>query len=215
MNDPDPVHRYKAAYPHPSRVPNAVLKWGFRPLTIVLLLILTFVIVSVWVPNFWEVLPARRLSAPLNAYPDRASLGTVGHQHLDGPKFGKQEQLALISWSLRGDVKAWGGIRVPAQGRARSFRHFWNSSERVGSFGRSQYPQDAPRLGTFLARLGPSVPAPPIERVLIVSFQRDGPWITRLYDRNDPPAALVELERELAGFDRNAGGRAPWANLDP
>jgi len=54
------------------------------------------------------------------------------------------------------------------------------------------------RLGEALLALPEGEEKPPLARLLIVSFDRDGRWLTRLYDRDSLPVEVAELY-EIAG----------------
>ena len=77
-----------------------------------------------------------------------------------------------------------------------------DSNNRIDTTGlfSSLAPAQLARFQTALRALPPGeTAAPPLSRLLIVSFRDGQSWHTRLYDRKHPPAQLVRLS-EIAGF---------------
>jgi hypothetical protein len=86
--------------------------------------------------------------------------------------------------------------RIKADGDVYKVRSVFNWAEQAAT--QSQLSADElETLSTTLKKL-PDSQSPPLEFVVVATFQRDGKWQTRLYDRRQPPESLVTIYK-LAG----------------
>ena len=150
-------------------------------------------------PAPWSSALARRLPAPLEAYPDSEALGAVAGPQLQNRGLGPGRALARVSRSGNGRTTWWEEWAVFPSGESQSWRELWDHATQGGVPRRPAATFRRKAAQALVDRLPPSLPHPPLARVLIVSFERDGRWTTRLYDQTEPPSVLIELEALATG----------------
>ena len=153
---------------------------------------LTLAIIGAGLALAWPIIAPNvqlntiRLPAPLDAYPDRQALGEIAKWHLERTSNRGKKPKLILSWSLSYGTLNWEGILVDEDGLARSFRHLYGYSRRGG-----EIVAPGPRMQQLIDEIGPTSPSTPdLPEVLIVSFEKDGQWQTRLYDRRRLPKPL-------------------------
>lgn len=140
----------------------------------------------------------KRLPPPLDAYPDRQALGAVARWHLERTFTGGRKPDLILSWCRSSGTLNWEGIVVEQSGIAHTFRYLHGFAVQGGS---------AVNPGLLKAEqlrdeFGPASPHPPhLTEVLIVSFEKDGQWQTRLYDRRRLPEPLSRFIEFAYGHD--------------
>jgi len=111
--------------------------------------------------------------------------------HADAANDRREELILLTTWFLDGDPRAAMMCRVRPDGHVTTFEYVYDAEVR-GSRKTNLVPDQLAALRQAIRRLPPSQ-SPRLEDLLIVSFLRDGRWITRTYDRTAPPPAAAEL----------------------
>lgn len=137
--------------------------------------------------------PATPLPPPLETYPNREALADVARLHQKPRDWILLVSYAGSTYSGPHGTSQWDYICVDRRGRSEHHRDIWSYAEQGGNLG--DRPADPARVQAELNRLPPSVPPPPLNDVLIVSFEENGIWTTRIYDRYASPPALNRIYR--------------------
>ena len=140
----------------------------------------------------------RRKQSPiylLRHYPQSANFDYVIERHWHNP----ERNLFLSDWFFNGTTNSAMGCSVENVTNAEVCTVY--SGSMTQSAGLSAIsPARLARFQTALRALPPGESvAPPLNRLLIVSFHDGSQWTTRIYDRAHPPDQLVQLVK-VAGF---------------
>jgi hypothetical protein len=129
-------------------------------------------------------------------YPASDALNYFAHLHAFRDGLTKEHLVFYSTWFLDGSPKVGMQTRIKADGDVYKVRSVFNWAEQAAT--QSQLSADElETLSTTLKKL-PDSQSPPLEFVVVATFQRDGKWQTRLYDRRQPPESLVTIYK-LAG----------------
>jgi hypothetical protein len=124
------------------------------------------------------------------------ALKYVAHLHAFREGLTKGQLVLYSTWFVDGNPKIAMQTRIKADGDVYKVRDVYNWAEQAAK--RLQLSAD--ELETLLTTIQklPDSQSPPLEFLVVVTFQRAGKWQTRIYDRRQPPDSLVTIYK-LAG----------------
>ena len=129
----------------------------------------------------------------LQKYPQSVAFVAITRAQLDVP-FHQDDLLAITAFFDHGGHGDRAALQytVTTNGDAFDVRHVHDWADQNA---RSKRLTKAAmiRLATLLTELPASGTAPPIERLVIISFHVGGSWVTRTYDRRSLPSAMREI----------------------
>ena len=136
---------------------------------------------------------AKPIGGPFAPYPPSPALSAVVDTHKEAGADPRDELALLTTWFLDGDPRVAMMCSVQPTGHVSTYRYIHEYGIQPGR--RAELvPNQMSALAEAVGQLPPSQ-RPPLDRLLIVSFRQreSGAWVTRTYDRTDPPAAVVGL----------------------
>ena len=124
-------------------------------------------------------------------YPASDALTYFAHLHAFRDGLTKGQLVFYSTWFLDGNPKVGMQTRIKADGDVYKVRSVFNWAEQAST----QSQLSADELETLLTTIKklPDSQSPPLEFLVVVTFQRDGKWQTRLYDRRQPPDTLIAI----------------------
>lgn len=140
---------------------------------------------------------ARRAKAdqgPFAAYPASPALSAIIDTHKQAGADPQDERALVTTWFLDGDPRVAMMCSVQPTGHVSAYRFVHDYSIQPGRPLAELVAAQMADLAAAVGRLPPSQ-RPTLDNLLIVSFRQatDGAWVTRTYDRTDPPPAVVDL----------------------
>lgn len=127
---------------------------------------------------------------PFARYERTPALNAILRTHAEGAT-DREQRLLLATWFKGGDPRVAMIAGVRPDGRVSTWRY--EHEYALTNPRRTDLVDDQlAALREALAAL-PESQSPPLEDLLIVSFRRDGQWVTRTYDRTAPPEAVAAI----------------------
>lgn len=124
-------------------------------------------------------------------YPASEALSYFAHLHAFRDGLTKGHLVFYSTWFLEGNPKVGMQTRIKADGDVYKVRSVFNWAEQAATNWQLSA-DELEKLSTNIKKL-PDSQSPPLEFLVVVTFQRDGKWQTRLYDRRQPPDSLVAI----------------------
>ena len=125
-------------------------------------------------------------------YPQSQGLEYVAYSHAYREGLTKLHFVLYSTWFLHGDPSVAMQTTVNAEGEVYTVRSVFNWADQAGRWSRLTT-DDFQLLLATIKELPKSTQSPPLEFIVVVSFQEDGKWQTRLYDRRKPPPELTRI----------------------
>ena len=125
-------------------------------------------------------------------YPKSNGLDYVAYSHACRECLNKLNVVLYSTWFLRGDPSVAMQTRVNAEGEVYTVRSVFSWADQASRWSRLST-DDLQLLLATIKELPKGAQSLPLEFIVVVSFQQDGKWITRLYDRRKPPSELTKI----------------------
>jgi hypothetical protein len=125
-------------------------------------------------------------------YPQSPGLNYVAYSHACRKCLNKQRFVLYASWFLRGDPRIAMQTKVNAEGAVNTVRSVFNWADQDARCSLVAT-DDLELLRATIKELPEGAESVPLEFIVVVSFQQDGKWATRLYDRRSPPPELRKI----------------------
>ena len=142
---------------------------------------------------------AQRLSydketlALFTRYPASDALNYIANSHADHDGLTKAHLVLYSTWFLGGSPVVAMQTRIKADGDAYKVRSVFAWEEQAAQRWQLST-DDLQTLSASIANL-PESESPLLEFLVVVTFQRDGKWQTRLYDRRKLPDSLITINK--------------------
>ena len=125
-------------------------------------------------------------------YPQSAGLNYVAYSHACRKCLNNQSFVFYSTWFLRGDPRIAMLTKVNAEGAVNTVRSVFNWADQDARWSWATT-DDLELLRATIKDLPKDAESVPLEFIIVVSFQQDGKWATRLYDRRSPPPELTKI----------------------
>jgi hypothetical protein len=125
-------------------------------------------------------------------YPKSDALDHVAHSHAYHEFLARSHLVFYSTWFLDGNPRVAMLTRINADGEAYKVRSVFDWANQAAT----NWQLTADQLQSLLAAtkgLPQSAQSVPLEFLVVVTFQQDGKWLTRLYDRRKPPNELITI----------------------
>lgn len=127
-------------------------------------------------------------------YPKSDGLDYVAYSHAGRDRLNDLHFAFYSTWFLHGNPRVAMVTTMTSEGEVHSVRSVFNWADQAGRW--SQLTTDDLRLlMATIEELPKAAESPPLEFVVVVSFQQKGKWLTRLYDRRNPPPELTRIHK--------------------
>ena len=127
-------------------------------------------------------------------YTKSDALDYVAHTHANHEGLTRSHLVLYSTWFLAGDPRVAMQTRINADGEVYMVRSVYDWAHQAGN----NWQLTAEELQLLLAAtkaLPESAQSVPLEFIVVVTFQQDGKWRTRLYDRRKPPNELITINK--------------------
>jgi hypothetical protein len=124
-------------------------------------------------------------------YPPSPALEATAKLHRDAAT-DRDGRMLLTTWFHHGDPRVALVCSVRPDGTGSTYRYLHEDEAIQPGHRLALVADQVAALREAIDRL-PGSQSPPPENLLIVSFRRSGQWVTRTYDRTNPPPPAAEL----------------------
>lgn len=125
-------------------------------------------------------------------YPKTDGLDYVAYSHASREGLTRQNFVFYSTWFLRGDPSVPLQTTITTKGEVYAVRSVFNWAHQA-AWSSQLTPADLQLLLATIKELPKAAQSPPLEFIVVVTFQEDGKWQTRLYDRRKPPPELTRI----------------------
>ena len=124
-------------------------------------------------------------------YPASDALNYIAQSHANYDGLTKAHLVLYSTWFSDGNPKIAMETKIRADGHAYNVRSVFAWADQAATNWQLSA-DESQTLSTAINNL-PDSESVPLDFVVVVTFQRDGKWQTRLYDRRHPPESLVTI----------------------
>jgi hypothetical protein len=124
-------------------------------------------------------------------YPASDELNYIAHLHANHDGLTKAHLVLYSTWFSDGNPKVAIETKIKTDGDVYKVRSVFDWAHQAATTWRLS----ADELQTLLTSIKnlPDSESAPLDSVVVVTFERDGKWQTRLYDRRRPPESVVTI----------------------
>ena len=124
-------------------------------------------------------------------YPASDALNYIAQSHANYDGLTKAHLVLYATWFSDGNPKVANETKIKADGDVYNVRSVFDWADQAAKNWHLSA-AESQTLSTAIKNL-PESESAPLDFVVVVTFQRDGKWQTRLYDRRHPPESLVTI----------------------
>jgi len=124
-------------------------------------------------------------------YPASEALNYIAHAHANHDGLTKAHLVLYATWFSDGNPKVANETKIKADGDVYNVRSVFDWADQAAKNWHLSA-AESQTLSTAIKNL-PDSESAPLDSVVVVTFQRDGKWQARLYDRRHPPDSLVTI----------------------
>jgi len=127
-----------------------------------------------------------------SSYSTSDGLRYIAYSHACREPLNHGHLIFYSSWFREGNPRVAIQTRINERGVAESMRSVFDWADQdVRS--KQLTEEQAAAVAMTIAELPQSAKSPPLGFLYVVSFKKDGEWMTRIYDRRQLPAAITKL----------------------
>lgn len=131
-------------------------------------------------------------------YPSSDGLRYIAYSHACREPLNQNDFIFYSSWFLQGNPRVTMQTRINQKGGAEVVRSVFDWADQANRF-KQLTEEQADAVAMAIAELPESAKKPPLAFLYVVSFKKQGEWMTRVYDRKKLPAAITKVH-SIAGY---------------